>query len=486
MIIGRQKEIKILAQIVASKEAEFVALYGRRRVGKTYLIQQCLSEKEIYLECIGTKKGTTKKQLANFNKAFSQTFYPGLILQTPRTWEQAFELLTFEIKNIARTKKIILFFDELPWLASPKSKLIETLDYFWNAHWSKIPNLKLIVCGSAASWILNNLINAKGGLYNRITKTILLEPFNLSETKAFLESRGIKLSQKQTLDLYMVMGGIPYYLKQVERSKSIVQNINELCFKKDGLLYTEFSRLFQSLFNQSQTNLQIVREIAKHPYGIDLSTLLKRINKTAGGTFNERLLELEACGFIQKILPNDRKKRDHLYKVIDEYTLFYLKWIDTIQEGQLIPQNDNYWQTVVRSPSWYSWAGIAFETVCTKHIHFIIKALGLQGVVLSLRTWQSRSAPGSKEADGAQIDLLLERSDGAITVCEMKYTSELFSIDKAYAKNLANKLVRLQQSFSKDPQLFLAIVTVVGLKKNIWSEDLVHQTVVLKDLFSLS
>ncbi len=483
MIIGRHKEIKILEQVVASREAEFVALYGRRRVGKTYLVQQCLSKKEIYLECMGTKGGSLKKQLANFNKAFSQTFYPGLVLQAPNAWDQAFELLTLEMGKIARAKKIILFFDELPWLAVPKSRLIETIDYFWNAHWSKMPNLKLIVCGSAASWILNNLINAQGGLYNRITKIMLLEPFNLCETKEFLESRSIKISQKQTLDLYMIMGGIPYYLKQIERSKSIIQNINELCFKKDGLLYTEFERLFQSLFKQSQTNLQIVKEISKHPYGLSMSILLKKIKKTAGGTFNERLRELEACGFIQKILPHDRTKRDHLYKVIDEYTLFYLKWIDSLREGQLIPNNENYWQTIVRSPSWYSWSGIAFENVCIKHIHLIIKALGLHGMISRLSNWQFRAALGSKEEIGAQIDMLLERADGAITVCEMKYTTELFSIDKSYAKNLENKLECLQKAFAKDRQLFLAIVTVAGLKKNMWSEDLVHQTVILKDLF---
>ena len=212
-IIGREREINLLEQLMDSKAAEFVAVHGRRRVGKTYMLQQFVSTQDVYLECTGTKEGSLKDQLLIFNKSLAKTFYPNAQLEPPRNWYEALERLTAEIKRIPPTKKIAIFFDELPWLASPKSKLMQNIDHFWNTEWQKLPNLKFVVCGSAASWMLDNLINAKGGLYNRITRTIHLEPFNLAETKQFLESKKIKITQKQTLDIYMVMGGIPFYLQ---------------------------------------------------------------------------------------------------------------------------------------------------------------------------------------------------------------------------------------------------------------------------------
>jgi len=482
-IVGREKEIKLFERIVASPQAEFVAVYGRRRVGKTYLVQQCLAKKGTYMECTGIKDGRLHDQLLNFIQSFAAAFYPGLPLQAPKGWREAFELLTNELKKASSTKKkIILFLDELPWLATRKSELLQNLDYFWNTQWSKYPHFKLVVCGSAASWMLAHLINAKGGLYNRITRSLLLEPFNLSETKAFLGRKKIKLTEKQVLDLYMVMGGVPYYLNQLDPTKSIVQNINDLCFKKDGLLYSEFLRLFQSLFETAELNLQIVKEIAKRRYGVAYSELIEKTGKKAGGRFNERLYELEAAGFIQRFLPYGRKKRDHYYKVIDEYTLFYLKWISEIADGKAIPKGADYWTTISKSPAWFSWAGFSFESVCYKHIDKIIHALGLEGVGCLASHWRYQAGLGEK-GEGAQIDLLLERDDNAITVCEIKYASQPFIIDKAYAKNLQNKLDIFEKHLKQPRQLFCAMITVAGLKRNVWSEDLIHNVVELKDLF---
>lgn len=481
-IVGRKKEIGVLDTILSSKQAEFVVVYGRRRVGKTYLVQQYFSQKGLYLECTGLKDGTLTDQLANFTKSFSTAFYPGLLLQQPKNWREAFELLTTEIKKGAKNKKIIVFLDELPWLASPKSELLQNLDYFWNTQWNQIQNFKLIVCGSAASWILNNLINAKGGLYNRITRSILLEPFSLSETKEFLIRKKIKLAEKDILDLYMVMGGIPYYLNHLETSKSLSQNINDLCFKKDGLLYNEFPRLFRSLFESAELNLKIVKAIAKKRYGVSFSELVLQTGKKAGGRFQERLNELEATGFIQRFLPYGRKKRDHHYRVIDSYTLFYLKWIEELVDGKSIPRGADYWARLSKSPSWLSWAGHTFENVCYSHIDKIISALGLGGIGCLVSHWKYKAIPGENES-GAEIDLLLDRDDGAITLCEIKYTTSPFVIDKSYAKNLANKMDVFEKNTKQRKQLFLVMITTMGIKKNLWSEDLINSTVELKDLF---
>ena len=481
-IIGRRREIFALNQILSSKKAEFVAVYGRRRVGKTYLIQQTLSHKEVYMECTGLKDGNLHTQLNNFIKSFEKTFYPTLSLHAPQNWQEAFELVTREIKKIPKSKKIILFFDELPWLATKKSGLLQALDYCWNTQWSRIPNFKLVVCGSAASWMLNYLINAKGGLYNRITKSLLLAPFTLEETKQFLESKKLKLTEKQILDVYMVMGGVPYYLNQIQATKSLAQNIDDICFRKDGLLYAEFPRLFKSLFDAVDLNLHIVREIAKHRYGISFIQLIKKTGKKTGGRFKERLAELEAAGFIQSFLPYGRKKRDHYYRVIDEYTLFYLKWIQEIINGRSLPKSGSYWTHKLTGPAWQSWAGYAFEGICYKHADKVIKALGIEGIGCLIGNWRCIPPPGQKE-QGAQIDLLLDRDDGAISLCEIKYSTSQFSIDKSYAKNLANKMEIFREQNHLQKQIFWVVITTVGLKRNIWSEDLISDVVLLKDLF---
>ncbi len=308
-IIGRSKEKQILDNMWLSKEAEFVAVYGRRRVGKTFLIREFLAKKGSFFELTGMKDGSLEEQLANFSSSFAACFYPGISVQPPASWKEAFESLTGEIHRLPKGKKITVFLDELPWLASKRSRLLQNLDYFWNTTWSKMPQVKLVVCGSATSWMIDHLINAKGGLHNRLTKTILLEPFDLDNTKKFLSKRGIKLNNKQIIDIYMAMGGIPHYLKQIEKSKSATQNIQDICFKKDGLLYDEFPRLFRSLFQAADVHLKIFEEIAKHRDGISRNLLLKKVHLKTGGTFNQRMRELEAAGFVSRFIPYGKQKK---------------------------------------------------------------------------------------------------------------------------------------------------------------------------------
>ncbi len=480
-LVGRENEIKIFDRILSSRKAEFITVYGRRRIGKTYLVSEYFSNKGLYFECTGIKDGKMRDQLMNFSEAFQQTFYPKLTLAAPKNWRQAFELLTNQIKDIPKDTKIILFFDELPWLATRRSKLLQELDYFWNKYWSRMDNVKLIVCGSAASWILDNLINAKGGLHNRITEAIQLNPFTLGETKIYLETiLNMKLNALQILDLYMVMGGVPFYLGKLKKNKSVAQNINELCFSQDGMLNSEFSRLFKSLFDAYELNLRIVKAIAKFRYGISLAQLLKKIGKTAGGRFTDRLRELEAAGFIEKILPYGRKQRDHYYRISDEYTMFYLNWIEGVI-GK-IPADSNYWMDMSKSPAWNSWSGYAFEIVCHKHINKIISTLDIKGAGCLVSGWRHITNVG-KDNQGAQIDLLLDRTDDAISICEIKYSIKEFSIDKPYAQKLLTKMSVFQNETGTNKQLFLVLITTSGLKRNIWSEDLVNEVVKLEDLF---
>ena len=288
-IIGRQREIDFFQRIMSSVQAEFVAVYGRRRVGKTFLIHEFFSTQKVYLACTGIKDGSLRDQISHFMEVFSRTFYPklpqGASLTPPDSWREAFQHLTTEIKRIPAHKTVVVFLDELPWLASPKSKFLQNLDYFWNNEWSRLHNFRLIVCGSAASWMMNNLINAKGGLHNRITKTLLLKPFDLSETKTYLNRKKIKATDKDILDLYMVMGGIPYYLNQLDPSKSVAQNINALCFKIDGLLYNEFPRLFRSLFDSPELSIKIAKAISQKTLWNFPCRIGSQNQKIRGGAF---------------------------------------------------------------------------------------------------------------------------------------------------------------------------------------------------------
>ncbi len=307
-IIGRESEKKKLSKILRSNEPEFLAIYGRRRVGKTFLIHEFFHDRGLYFELIGQKDAGLKMQLENFYQAVQEAFKPKLPIKKPDSWKEALSILTTLVEAQPGKKKIILFFDELPWLATKRSGLLQALEYEWNRKWSRNNNLKLIVCGSAASWILEKLIQAKGGLHNRITDTIYLQPFTLGESSRYLKSRGVTLKPLQILELYMAIGGIPHYLRQVEKGKSSTQIINSLCFHKDGVLFTEFTRLFQSLFDHADIHNRIISEIGKKRNGILRGDLLEATGCKSGGTFKKRLQELRESGFIQEFIPYGKSR----------------------------------------------------------------------------------------------------------------------------------------------------------------------------------
>ncbi len=482
-IIGRKQELKMLKEVWSSREAELLAIYGRRRVGKTHLIREFFSSKGTYFELTGQKDGSLHDQLDNFIKAFSQTFFQAIPLRTPSSWKEAFELVTAQINNIPKTQKLTIFFDELPWLATKRSKMLQAFDYFWNHYWSKNSKLVVVVCGSAASWMLEHLINAKGGLHNRLTRIILLKPFNLKDTQEFLRHRGISFQHKQILDLYMVFGGIPYYLKQIRKGKSPAQNINKICFQREGLLYGEFHRLFHSLFDAYNTNLSIVKAIAKSWSGISRIELIRITKILSGGSLDKRLEELETAGFIQSYIPYGQKKKGHYYRVIDEYTLFYLRWIEPMKDRG-IEGGKSYWQTKSSTAQANAWSGYSFENICLKHIDQIQEALGIQSIATETGSWRFVPKKGSLES-GAQIDLLFDRDDDIITLCEIKYSQKAYSLDKGYAKKLIQKIEAFEKQTSTNKQIFLALITISGLKKTIWSEELIHNVVTLNSLFTL-
>lgn len=480
MLIARNKEKRIFENLLNSSKSEFVGVYGRRRVGKTFTIQNCCrNHNNIYFECTGTKDASLKEQLKNFTSSFAHTFYCGAKIQPPSSWSEAFEYLHKEIEK-NKDKIIVIFFDELPWLSSPKSCMIPGLEYFWNNIASRYSNIKLIVCGSAASWMISKLVNAKGGLHNRLTHIIRIEPFNLSDTKSFLEYKGFNLSHQQIIEIYIILGGVPYYLDRFDKSKSITANINDLCFNKDGHLFGEFEKLFRSLFENSELNLQIFKIIASKHYGMSFKEIITKLGKKAGGSIKEKIEELEASGFIKSFAPYGYSKRNHFWMAIDQYSIFYLKWIEEFSAGKELPIGASLFNSIKNSIDWKIYAGFAFEIVCYKHIDKIVKKLGVDNILCFPSYYRKH---GTKEQDGAQIDLLIDREDNAINICEIKFSDEEFVIDKKYAIELAKKIEVFREETGSKKQIFTSFITSSGIKKNPWYNEMVDSEVNLEDLF---
>jgi AAA+ ATPase superfamily predicted ATPase len=484
-LLGRNQEITILENIFNSNKPEFLALYGRRRIGKTYLVKRFFEgKKAIFFSVTGSKEGTRIEQLGHFTQEIGKVFYGGASLMPPKNWDAAFDMLTKAIDQQTTNKKIILFFDELPWMATKKSRLLQVLDYYWNQHWVNNRKIKLIICGSSASWIIHNVIKNKGGLHNRITHKIQLEPYTLSETKCFLENMGVKLKKQQILLIYMVTGGVPYYLSHIKKGLSATQIIENLAFSQKGLLLEEFDNLFSSLFDHSDVYVQLIRTIASKRYGIGQREILKRVGgkSTMGSTGIKKLQELEETGFIMSFMPHHHKRQGIYYRVIDEYTLFYFHWIEpirkTLQKKSLDYSN---WQTVQQTAEWYNWLGYAFEAVCYKHISAIRKALSIHPGAIA-NSWRYVPRKGTKMR-GAQIDLLFDRKDDAITLCEIKYSEEPFVLTKDYVEILKRKMEVFKEQTRTQKQLFLALISANGIKNHYYAEEMITGVVTLDDLF---
>ncbi|MFH1654445.1 MAG: ATP-binding protein [Pseudomonadota bacterium] len=481
-IIGRREELKTLENIYSSNEAELLAIYGRRRVGKTFLINKFFRDKGVYFELTGTKDAKAHEQLINFTAELSRVFLHGEKRAAPANWTEAFTCLRNEIEKIEEKRKIILFFDELPWLASQKSGFLQALEHFWNRYISRDKRIITIICGSAASWMIKNIIHSKGGLHNRVTKKIRLLPFTLSETEEFLNSRNINLDRKQITEIYMATGGVAQYLRYIERGKSATQVINDICFNRNGELFDEFDKLYRSLFGSYENHINIIKALSKKNSGLTKDELLKEVNLKSGGTSSKTIKELEEAGFIAYIPTFEKKKVSGRYRLIDEYSLFYLTWIVEAPNSSLEGVDKDYWIKKRTTRKWSTWSGYAFENICFKHITKIKAALGISGVSTLESSW-SYTPPNQSKTKGAQIDMIIDREDNCINLCEMKYYNSEFTIDKGYAEKLMNKKNTFKEKTNTRKTLFTTMISTYGTKKNEHYLSAVENQLIIDDLF---
>ena len=469
-LIGRKREISILSAILKSNRPELIAVYGRRRVGKTFLVRN-VCKTQICFEFSGIHNSSMKQQLHNFFLTLSAKMSG---LAEPSSWLDAFHSLTQYLDSMPPNTKKAIFIDEFPWLDSRKSNFLPAFDNFWNSYASKRDDLAVIICGSAASYMIKNIVRSKGGLHNRITGKIHLLPFNLYDTEQLLKSNGVRLTRYDILQIYMVMGGVPHYLEKIMPGESVAQAVDRLCFSKDGFLRDEFRNIFASLFNQHENHEEIIRKLSSARKGYTRQEILRGIKLRSGGTLTKTLSELEESGFIEKYFPFGQKINDSIYRLTDEYSLFYIKYIEDTK-----PSESGVWIKIFSQPSFKIWCGFTFETICMKHIDQIREGLKISGINSSYGSWIEK-----KTENAAQIDLLIDRADNVINLCEIKFYQAEFIIDKAYASEIARKTVAFTYGTKTKKSVFITFITTYGLIENEYSRQYVQNKLTMDHLFA--
>lgn len=474
-LIGRDKEIKELETLYTSDKSEFVAVYGRRRVGKTFLVKEVFKKRLSFWHTglspfDRDKTFLLRDQLQAFYYSLQDYGLQGC--QCPKSWLEAFRLLQKLLTEQDNGSRQVVFIDELPWMDTARSRFIPAFEYFWNGWASKRDNILLIVCGSATSWIENNLINNQGGLYNRLTFEIKLSPFTLKETEEFFLYKNISMSRYEITTAYMVFGGIPHYLDLFEKGFSVAQNIDNLLFAKNAKLKGEFLRLFGSLFKNADDHIKVVRFLAQRRGGFSRKDILANTGIKDGGGATEILKALQESDFITEYRPFGDNKTI-MYKLIDPFCITYLQFIDNKHGNDV-----DFWQKNTLSPKLNTWRGLAFELLCFSHIFQIKSKLGISGISSSQSAWLV-------EQDGkpmSQTDMLIDRSDNVINLCEIKFYNKEFVIDKKYDALLRERIQTLIESIPKTKTVHLTFIASYGLKQNMYS-GIVQQIITLDDLF---
>ena len=472
-LIARSKEIAELNRLYQSNRSEFVIVYGRRRIGKTFLVNQVFQDRFSF-SYVGARKQPQRVQLQRFARQLQQysgsPFSPAI-----NNWEEAFEYLKELIKSKPANEKKVIFLDEMPWIDTPRSSFVDALEYFWNAWAAQRDDILFIACGSATSWMVNKLIKNQGGLHNRITAQIYLRPFCLGECEQFLHDQGCHWDRYTILQCFMAVGGVPFYLSLINPRQSLAQNMDRLFFQRNAILKEEFDELFNALFSQADNYIIVVTALAERREGLNRSEIIER-SKLSGGGLSKILENLERCDFIETYSKYKSSVRNTIYRISDPYTLFYFKFIHHNNS-----KDESFWTNNLNSPAVRAWQGFSFETICLSHLPQLKKSLGLIGMSTTASSWRKL---GGKDK-GTQIDLLIDRSDRIINVCEMKFSEKPYVITKAYADALRMKMAIFAEETHATKSLALTMVTTYGVIPGIHS-GIVQNEVTMDALFEMS
>lgn len=470
-IIGRRYEQAKFQEFLNSKSSEFVVVYGRRRVGKTFLVREYFNRKFDFYHT-GVANSDKATQLSEFNYALHQTSQK-LPNTSVKTWFEAFHKLEFILERSKNKGKKIVFFDELPWMDTQKSGFVQALELFWNKWASARNDILLIVCSSAASWMFDKLINNRGGLHNRVTQHLHLKPFTLIECEEFFKEKMVSLSRKQIAEAYMIFGGIPYYLNFFKKNLSLPQNVDAILFSEVAPLKNEFLSLYRSLFNHSEKYIEIVKALGTKTKGLTRDEIISLTKRTNGGGFSKLLKDLEQSGFIRKYHSIDKKEKGAIYQLTDFFTVFHFNFMANRKYN-----DENYWQHLIDHAEHRAWSEFAFEQVCLYHLPLVKQKLGISGILTNVASWI-----GTFDQKKVQIDLLIDRNDGVINLCEMKFAKGIYTIDKTNWQNLLNKIEVFRQNIKSKKAIHLTMLTPFGIAQNEYSSE-VNSEIVLDDLFN--
>ena len=477
-IIGREHEQSIIRNYMESDKAELIAVYGRRRVGKTYLVKS-IFDNQFDFAFTGMYDVTRAVHLSQFKKALER--YSGKQFGRLKDWFEAFDALRDYLDTLDK-ERIVVFIDEIPWMDTPKSNFLAAFGQFWNDWASVKPGFKLFVCGSATTWMLSKFIGNKGGIYGRVCRPIRLAPFSLGETELFLKDiKGIEMSRHQLLQVYMILGGIPYYLDMLIKGMPLDVCIDDLFFKQGAPLRTEFDFLYRSLFKDSKKYRNVVEILATKLKGMTRQEILEMLKLKEGGELTEVLDNLAKCDFIRKYTAIGKTERDAMYQLTDLFSLFHIKFV-----ADNSGQDEHLWSKLAGRGKMTSWSGYAFEQVCLHHINQIKRALSIAGVISNVHSWSCKPFTDQNGTSwkGAQIDLLIDRADETINICEIKYVSDKYIIDADYEEKLRNRATLFRNVTKTKKAIYHTFITTYGISQNIHS-NIVQSEVTMDQLFNL-
>ncbi len=461
MLIGREKEKKILRESYEKDESTFVALYGRRRIGKTYLVNETFQD-EIFFHHAGLYNGSYEDELMAFASSLKDSGYSGEVIF--KNWFDAFDALKQFIKQSNKTKKVI-FIDEIAWMYTKNSNFLTVFESFWNGFASARKDIMLIICSSVTSWIINNIIHSKGGLYNRVTDQLYIEPFSLKECEEFSNKLNLNLTRSQLIEAYMVIGGIPYYWNFIKKGESIAQFIDESFFRSNATFKDELKYIFSSLFKNPDLYFQIIQTLSLKKYGLTRKEIIEHTKMVDNGNLSQKLEDLINCGFIREYSPLEYKKKSVLYQLIDPFTIFYFHFLTKNVN------DDHFWQNQLNTSAINSWRGLAFERICLLHFNSIKQSLGISGVYSTQYPWSVK-----KDLDngiyGSQIDMIVERKDGIINLFEIKYYSSEYLVTKNVLESLNKKRQDFIVKTKTKSAVHLSLIALNGVVKNNYSNEL--------------
>lgn len=480
-IIGREQELELIRDIFSSNEPELTAIWGRRRIGKTYLIRNSRpNSDETYFEIAGQKEAKQHLQLMHFKDVLAEAFYSGQKIDTPKNWTEAFESLKLAItthQSTSRSRRITtLFFDEAAWLDSRRSGFLNALEHFWNSWASNQPNVKIFVCSSASSWVVSKILKGKGGWHRRVTRRIHLKPFSLAETKEYLESKNINLSIQDLIGIYMILGGTAAYLNQIKRGSSLPTIVDYLFFNENGVLKDEFEELYYSLFNSAAEHMRIVRVLSKNRQGLTSKEIRERTKIQSGGHFTIYLSNLEQSDFIEKYQPfNTSTKTSQKYRLRDFFSLFYLTWLEPSKTKRTAN-----WQSILNGAAYKTWSGYSFECLCWNHVNRIMDQVGLAKANYSVSKFKHLSNNPNEES--AEIDLLIDVTGAGIYLLELKHHNKEYTLDKADKENIDKKKRVLGKHLNYKRSVFTLLMCSGGVKKNTYLEEAIDKVLDAKIL----